>query len=261
MVAFDKEVIERSQDIPVLVDFWAPWCGPCRVLGPVLEQLAEEQSDRWELVKLNTEEQPELAQEHGVSGIPNVKLFHKGKVLNEFTGALSKFQVERWLEQHLPDPDAGLLEGLQQAYKGADLEHHLRDYLNRNPDKAAARILLAKHLLLERPLEAQELLAAITVDEAEHEEAARLSVIARLLSLDPLPPSVTRAPEFLSAAREALRRDQPEEAMEKIISAVMVEKQYAGDLPRLSAIALFQWWGDDSEVTRKYRRRFDMALY
>ncbi len=261
MVAFDREVIERSHDIPVLVDFWAPWCGPCRVLGPVLDQLAEAQAGRWELVKLNTEEQPEPAQAYGVSGIPNVKLFHKGKVVSEFTGALSKYQVERWLEQNLPDPDTGLLQEMASLYKGADLTHHLQEYLREHPGKASAKIMLAKHLLMEAPAQALQWLESITVDDPEHPESERLSVIARLLMPDALPPSTSRAPDFLLAARSALLAGEKEQAMEQIISAVLADKHYAGDLPRLGAIALFQWWGEDSEVTRKYRRRFDMALY
>ncbi|RMD70242.1 MAG: thiol reductase thioredoxin, partial [Bacteroidetes bacterium] len=75
MVNFQREVIEQSFLKPVLVDFWAPWCGPCRVLGPVLEQIAEENKDRFVLVKVNTEEQPELAQQYRIMSIPNVKLF------------------------------------------------------------------------------------------------------------------------------------------------------------------------------------------
>ena len=74
-----EAVIGRSYEKPVVVDFWAPWCGPCRILGPVIEQLAAEQSDRWELVKINTEEEFEVAQEYQIMSIPNVKMFHKGR--------------------------------------------------------------------------------------------------------------------------------------------------------------------------------------
>ena len=85
---FQAEVIEKSHKMPVVVDFWASWCGPCRVLGPTIEALAEEQSDRWALVKVNTEEEQALAAEYQIRSIPNVKMFHKGRVIAEFAGAL-----------------------------------------------------------------------------------------------------------------------------------------------------------------------------
>ncbi|PSQ98505.1 MAG: hypothetical protein BRD48_06995 [Bacteroidetes bacterium QS_9_68_14] len=88
---FERDVIEASRDAPVLVDFWAPWCQPCKVLGPRLESLAEEAANQedaaWSLVKVNTDEEPELAQRYNVRGLPTVKLFHDGEVIDEFTGA------------------------------------------------------------------------------------------------------------------------------------------------------------------------------
>ena len=97
---FDQ-VLARSHDKPVLVDFWAPWCGPCRVLGPTLEKLAGEQSDRWELVKVNTEEDQELAHKYNIRSIPNVKLFHKGEEVAEFVGALQLIKSKTgWMKTY-----------------------------------------------------------------------------------------------------------------------------------------------------------------
>ncbi len=98
---FQTDVLDKSHDKPVVVDFWAPWCGPCRALGPTIEKLARESGGRWRLVKINTDAHPALMQRFGVRGIPAVKMFRGGAVVAEFTGALPEAEVRRWLETHL----------------------------------------------------------------------------------------------------------------------------------------------------------------
>lgn len=99
---FQTQVVDKSHDKPVVVDFWAPWCGPCRALGPTIERLARESGGAWRLVKINTDAHPELMQRWGIRGIPAVKLFARGEVVAEFTGALPEPQLRRWLSEHLP---------------------------------------------------------------------------------------------------------------------------------------------------------------
>ena len=98
---FQNEVIARSREVPVVVDFWAPWCGPCRMLGPVIEKLASEANGKWDLVKVNTDENQDLAAQYQIRGIPNLKLFAGGEVVSEQVGVLPEPVLKQWVESHL----------------------------------------------------------------------------------------------------------------------------------------------------------------
>ncbi len=262
MVNFQKQVIERSHTIPVLVDFWAPWCGPCRVLGPTIEQLAEEQKGRWELVKVNTEDQPELAQQYDIMSIPNVKLFHKGEVVNEFVGALPKNRIEAWLNEAIPsDSERELQETLEKIQNLSEEEATklLQDFLKKYPNDRSAKMALAGYLVFQDPDGAISLVEDIRVAEPEYELAEDIRTLATLVNFEHS--NGDPAAGKLAEARSALKNGDQETAMERIIEAVVVDKSFQNDLPRRSAIALFHHWGAANELTRKYRRRFDMALY
>ncbi len=99
---FATDVIAASQTTPVIVDFWAEWCGPCKMLKPTIEKAAAEAGDRWKLVAVNVDNHGDLAQQYGIRSIPNVKLFHKGKVIAEFVGVKSEADLRTWLDANLP---------------------------------------------------------------------------------------------------------------------------------------------------------------
>ncbi len=152
---FDDEVVAASMHTPVLVDFWAPWCGPCKVIGPLLEKIETDYAGRFKLVKIDSDEQQELSQAFGIRSIPTCVLMFQGKPVDGFTGALPEGQIKAFLDKHVPEGD--VLEAEVTSVEVSDapaaddpaaIHEALHQAMLKNPDDEDARFAYIKHLLL-----------------------------------------------------------------------------------------------------------------
>lgn len=267
---FRTEVLDRSHEIPVLVDFWAEWCGPCRVLGPVLESMAEQAQGRWELVKVDTERFPEIARALRIQGIPAVKLFHAGKIVGEFTGALGQAQVALWLQQHLPAPTDDAWSRAQSLVAAGDHEAAraaLELILQENPAHDQARLEFAKIQLRDDPSAARSQLESITGEADAYGTAQNLLHLVGVVEwarTEKAPADGSgKDPEALALYREAARDFATGDwnaALGKWVDVVGRDRALDDDGARRACIALFAVLGEDHELTRTWRRRFSMAL-
>ena len=260
VIDFETEVVEASRKQPILVDFWAAWCGPCRVLGPVLEKLDAE-TDAWSLVKVDTEANPHLAQRFDIRGIPAVKLFAGGEPVAEFTGALPEPMIRRWLGEHLPSEQKERLahaRALLADGERAAARPLLEDAVLSDPDDDEARTLLARTLAFAEPERAADL-----VDGLFSPEADAVRALARFLTLPDEPEDLDEAPvraDYLAAAH-ALRDGDPDTALDRLIAVLQQQRGYDDDGARKAIVAVFLLLGEEDPIVRKHRPVFNRSLY
>ena len=226
---FVPEVIERSREVPVVVDFWAEWCAPCRSLGPVLERLAEEADGSWVLAKVDVDANPALAQAMGIQGIPAVRAFKDGREVAEFTGALPEPAVREWLGQLGPSPaDLAYEEGaaLEAAGRLDEAADHYRRALAEAPAHSAAATALNRVELA---------LRTAGLDRGELERRAAGGDIEATLDLADLEAQAGDFGAAFDRLLDALRRttgDDRERVRQRLVAILDVAPP--GD-PRVSA--------------------------
>ncbi len=271
--SFDSDVLAASHETPVLVDFWAPWCGPCRVLKPVLEKLASEYGGRFRLAKVNSDEQPDLSARYGVRGIPNVKAFSGGVLVDEFTGALPESHVRAFIDRLLPGPGELRRREARALLEAGSAEAALTGFeeaLSLDPRNGAARVDRAEALFaLGRIAEAQAAVEALDpVTAAEPRHAALLarirlaagpgedeSSLRNRLAADP---ADTQARQQL--ARLLVTAGRHDDALAELLEAVRAGRGEARDAARRTMIQVFDLLGRDDARVGEWRRRLASAL-
>lgn len=271
---FQQVVIEGSKKVPVVVDFWAEWCGPCRVLKPILEKLAEEYKGKFVLAKVNADHNQELAARYGVRGIPSVKAFIDGKVVDEFSGALPEPAVREFLDRIIPSPaeelrlkaadqrvagdTAGALQTLAEASK--------LDPANEEVRLDAAEILLdlgqldeAGHLLdslspvTRAESRAQQQLARLTFSRAAKSGHDEQSLRARIVAApDDMATRLELANLLIASGRHA-------EGMDELLEMIRMDRSWNEEAARKSMLSVFNLLGG-SPLVAEYRRKLASAL-
>ncbi len=237
---FETQVIERSRTIPVVVDFWAEWCGPCRQLGPIIEQAVTAREGKVALAKLDTDRNQSISQAFGIQGIPAVKAFKDGRVVSEFTGAQPRAQVERFLDALVPSAADALVAAGDEA--------SLRTALEAEPNRADALVPLAR--LLHARGEDDEALALL--DRAPGDfGGAGLAARIRIQQAG--------TPD-LGDAFAALDAGEHERALDLLIGA-MPSADGAKDEIRKVVVGLLDELGVEHPLAREARRRLAAALY
>jgi len=243
---FDRLVIERSRSVPVVVDFWAEWCAPCRALTPVLERGVEARAGRVELAKVDVDANQGVAARYQVQGIPAVKAFRDGELASEFTGALPPAEVERFLDA-LVSSEA---EELAAAAAASGDEAGLRGVLEADPGQVEPAVALGR-LLLGRG-EAAEALEVLEPVEASDFVAAGLAARAQM-ELDG-----TDAPVDAFAAWDSGEHERALELLQAAVAATTDPDRR--DLLRRVMVGMFTELGPESELARSHRRRLATAL-
>jgi putative thioredoxin len=287
--AFKADVIDASLEAPVMVDFWAPWCGPCRTLSPIIEKVVNEQGGKVRLVKINIDENPGVAGQLGIQSIPTVFAFAGGRPVDGFQGALPESEVRRFAERVIAaagpaEPQAGSVEeqlatalaAAGEALSAGDLNQAAQIYgmvLQHQPDNAAAALGMAK-VFLEAGDTGQAQAVLDGIPEAERKGDDYASVLARLKlateaaglsETDELEARINADPDDLQARFDLAvvlnAAGDRQQAAEALVGIMKRDRAWNEDAARRKLLELFEAWGPKDPATLKGRRLLSSLLF
>ncbi len=277
LATFERDVIEASLLTPVLVDFWAPWCGPCKTLGPLLEKLEHEYAGKWRLVKVNVDENPQLAAHFQVRSIPHVIAFADGRAVDQFIGVLPEGQLREFIESLVPDSAQAERQAAQLALEAGQTDEafdRLQAALALDPGFDDARLdlielLIAQNRVDEARAEAELLSPKVTqgIDARYNALKTRLDaldVAADLPPTDALEAQVAAHPGDLEArfdlANALIARRAYAGALEHLLEIVKRDRTFRDDAGRKTMLSVFDLAAHQPELVSQWRRKLSSAL-
>ena len=239
---FEREVVEASKTQPVVVDFWAPWCGPCRALGPTLDKVSDAFGGRVKLVKVNSDENPELSQAFNIRSIPNVIAFKDGRAVAQFMGAIPESQVREFFAQLVPSEGEEALQAAEAAFAAGKIDEAAELLAKVPRDVAVADRIQA----LEQGIEFARAGAGGPTEEE----------LRQSLSLDPLDHDKRLNLASVLAAKRRFR-----DAMEEVLEVVRLGRHTQADAARTQMLSLFTLAASEPTLVNEYRRKLASALH
>jgi len=272
---FEREVIEASKSTPVVVDFWAPWCGPCRVLKPILEKVAFEYGGKFKLAKVNSDENQEIAAAYGIRSIPDVVAFKDGKPVSHFLGAIPESQVRAFIDELIPTPSEIERVRAAELRETGDLAkavEALRKAIDLDTANYTVRLDLAELLIeLKHVDEAEAALAAVQPNVELDERLATLRAalafaraagsaseaeLKAKLATNPADHETRFALAGLYASSKRYR-----EALIELLEIVRRDRNWKDGEARKQILAIFNLAEKQPELVSEYRRELARALY
>ena len=276
MQNFQNLVLEKSINKPVLVDFWADWCQPCQTIMPMLAKLAEEYAGKFELAKVNADEEQELAAHFGIKSLPTMKLFYQGQIVDERMGAVPESDIRAMIDKHIVSESDQMVQAAMMAYQqgntGQALEV-LNNALAKDPDNAELKVTIAQMVYGEGDTEsALRLLDSLDSEGAKLDTAiklrAEINLTAQLADLPDLGEIEQRLAQnpgdleaLLQKSRHLTAQGDYDNAMECLLTIMRTDRGFEDDIGRTSLLELFDVLGGEHPSVQKYRRKLFNLLH
>jgi putative thioredoxin len=276
MQNFQSVVLENSLKQPVLVDFWADWCEPCKTLMPMLAKLAEDYAGKFILAKVNSDEQQELAAHFGIKSLPTMKLFVQGQMVDERTGVIPESEIRAFIDAHITSESDQLMHTAMQAYQEGRADDALgimNQAMAADPDNADLKIQVARLVADQGDNDsALTLLDSLSQEDALKDEAVKLraeinmaAVLAGLPDIGEIEARLEKNPDDLEGLQQKSHylsaQGDFDNAMECLLAIMRIDRSFGEDAGRTGLISLFDMLGGEHPSVQKYRRKLFNLLH